>query len=143
MVQYVWLVILIAAIIVEISIPGLVSIWFVPAALISMILAVCNVPLYLQITVFLGISLILIIFSRTIWKKYISVKPVVPTNADAVIGKIALVTESINNITGEGEVKINGMRWSARSKDGNDIIQGEKVTVVSIEGVKLICEKAN
>lgn len=143
MVQYVWLGILIAAIIVEISIPGLVSIWFVPAALISMILAVCNVPLYLQITVFLGISLILIIFSRTIWKKYISVKPVEPTNADAVIGKIALVTENINNITGEGEVKINGMRWSARSKDGNDIIQGEKVTVVSIEGVKLICEKEN
>ena len=108
-----------------------------------MILAIFNVPLYLQITVFLGLSILLIVFSRTIWKKYIAVKPVEPTNMDAIIGKVALVTKSIQNIKGEGEVKVNGMCWSARSKDGSDITVGEKVTIVAIEGVKLICEKAN
>ena len=143
MIQYVWLGILVAAILFEVAIPGLVSIWFVPAALAAMILAIFNVPLYLQITVFLGLSILLIVFSRTIWKKYIAVKPVEPTNMDAIIGKVALVTKSIQNIKGEGEVKVNGMCWSARSKDGSDITAGEKVTIVAIEGVKLICEKAN
>lgn len=140
--QYLWLGILVCAIIVEVITAGLVSIWFVPAALVAMILAFFNVPLYLQVIVFLGLSLIFIILSRTIWKKYTSVKPLEPTNTDVLIGQIAVVTETIDNVNAFGEVKINGQRWSARSSDGSLIKNGEKVKVLSIEGVKIICRKA-
>ena len=139
--QYVWLGVLIAALILEAVTAGLFSIWFVPPALISMILALCNVPLPLQITVFFGLSILLIVFSRTIWKKYTTVKPLEPTNTDALIGQFGVVSESIDNVEAVGAVKINGQYWSARSKDGQPIEKDARVKILSIEGVKLICEK--
>ncbi len=141
--QYFWLAILIIAIVAEVMTAGLVSIWFVPAALVAMVLAFFSVPLYLQIVVFLGLSLILIILSRTLWKKYTAVKPLEVTNTDALIGKSAIVTERIDNINALGEIKVNGQRWSAKSADGGDIEVGTAVKVLSIEGVKIICEKIN
>ena len=141
--QYVWLGILIAAIVIEASTAGLFSIWFVPPALIAMVLAFCNVPLFLQITVFLGLSLLLIVFSRTIWKKYTAAKPLIPTNADALIGDLGIVTERIDNIAAVGTVKIRGQVWSARSVDGAPIEADTHVKILAIEGVKLICEKNN
>lgn len=139
--QYVWLGVLIAALVLEAVTAGLFSIWFVPSALIAMILAICNVPLYLQLIVFFGLSIILIVLSRTIWKKYTAVKPLEPTNADALIGQIGIVTVAIDNVSAVGEVKINGQHWSARSKGGAPIEKDAHVKVLSIEGVKLICEK--
>lgn len=138
---YVWLGILIFAVIFEVAAPGLVSIWFVPSALISMLLALFDVPLPLQLTAFFGLSIILIVFSRTIWKKYISAKPVEPTNADINIGMTGIVTECIDNINAVGEVKVNGLRWSARSENGEVIEKGSHVKVLAIDGVKLICKK--
>lgn len=141
--QYLWLGVLICAIVVEVITAGLVSVWFVPAALVAMVLALFEVPLYLQIIVFLGLSLIFIVLSRTIWKKYTSIKPLEPTNTDVLLGEVAVVTEEIDNINSLGEVKVNGQRWSARSVNGERIELGEKVKVLSIEGVKVICEKSD
>ena len=138
--QYVWLGVLIAAIVVEASTAGLFSIWFVPPALVAMVLAFLNVPLYLQLTVFFGLSILLIVFSRTIWKKYTTARRLVPTNADALIGQIGIVTEDIDNVAAVGAVKINGQVWTARSKSGEPISAQTQVRILAIEGVKLICE---
>lgn len=141
--QYVWLGVLIAAILVEAMTAGLFSIWFVPPALITMILAFFDVPMYLQLTVFFGLSILLIIFSRTIWKKYTTVKPVIPTNADALIGQVGIALETIDNVAAVGTVKVNGQTWSARTQSGETIPANAHVRILSIEGVKLICEKIN
>ena len=37
-----------------------------------------------------------------------------------------------------GEVKIGGLCWSARAEDGRTIPVGEHVTVLAVQGVKLI-----
>ena len=79
-------------------------------------------------------------FSRTIFKKTLRVHHE-PTNADAVIGEQAIVTERISNIENQGLVKVRGQIWSARSADGTELEVGELVSVISIEGVKLICRK--
>ena len=85
--------------------------------------------------------MIFLILSRTIWKKYTSIRPVEPTNADALVGMTAVVTADINNIEAVGEVKVAGQHWSARSvRDSEFISAGTHVKVVAIEGVKLICE---
>lgn len=142
--QYIWLGVLTLALIAEAVTAGLISIWFVPGALVAMILAFCNVPEYLQLVVFLGLSLIFLVLSRTIWKKYTSIRPVEPTNADALVGMTAIVTADINNIEAVGEVKVAGQHWSARSVlDGESISAGSHVKVVAIEGVKLICERTD
>ena len=62
-----------------------------------------------------------------------------PTNADMYIGKEAVVTEDINNLDAKGLVKVGGSIWSARTEvDNYTIPAGAHVTVIKIEGVKLI-----
>ncbi len=140
--QYIWLGVVIVSLAVEALTAGLLSIWFVPPALVSMVFAFCDVPTYLQVVVFFGLSILLLIFSRTIWKKYTSFKPVESTNADALIGKIGIVTETIDNINGKGSVKVSGQYWSARSFDGTELPENARVEILSIEGVKLVCKSA-
>ena len=54
-------------------------------------------------------------------------------------GKVCVVTEEICNTEEAGEVRVGGLCWSARAEDAARIIAvGEQVTVVAIEGVKLI-----
>ena len=140
---YVWLGVIVLAIIAEASTVSLVSIWFVPSACIAMILALCNVALWIQIVVFFITFLLLMIFIKPLLKNCFRMKPVA-TNADTVIGADAVVSEPINNLEAKGQVKVRGQVWSARSADESvTYAEGEIVRVLRIEGVKLICEKRN
>ena len=138
---YVWLGVIVLAIIAEASTVNLISIWFVPSACIAMILALCNVSLWIQLAVFFTTFLLLMIFIKPLCKKWLGVKPVA-TNADTLIGLDAVVSEPINNLEAKGQVKVRGQVWSARSADETAAYtEGEIVRVIRIEGVKLICEK--
>ena len=66
-----WLVVSILFLIVEWMTVEIVSIWFTGAGIISMILALCNVPLEWQILTFCVVSVVLIIFTRPIVAKYL------------------------------------------------------------------------
>lgn len=135
---YVWLAIIVISIIVEIIIPGLVSIWFVPSALIAIILDLCSVPVPVQILFFLILSVACIFLAKVFFKQKKNSK----TNIDAIIGEKCVVTEKINNIHNQGKVKLRGMDWTARSiNDDTGYNVGEIVVVRSVEGVKLIVEK--
>ena len=137
----VWLGVIILAVILEAITCALVSVWFIPAAVISLILSFFSIPLWVQITVFLACSALLIIFIKGIFKKTLGLSSVA-TNADAVIGEEAVVTEAIDNIKGCGQVKVKGQIWTARSYDQEiKYEKGEILNVVAIEGVKLICKK--
>ncbi len=57
-----------------------------------------------------------------------------------LVGKKCIVDEEINNAAGSGQVTVNGISWSARSvNDDITYSVGEILTVVAVEGVKLIC----
>ena len=62
------------------------------------------------------------------------------TNVDSLIGAIATVTKDINP-DDRGEVKVNGQYWLAISSDNNLIETGNKVSILAIEGAKLIVKK--
>ena len=62
----------------------------------------------------------------------------IPTNLDRVIGKVGVVTETIEK-DGIGEVKVLGKKWSAYSDKG--VKENSKVKVLSINGVKLKVEE--
>ena len=75
-------------------------------------------------------------------KRYVNSRSVA-TNADRSIGRIAVVTERIDNLAATGAVQLDGVVWTARSADDAVIIEsGERVTVRAIAGVKLIVERA-
>lgn len=135
-----WLAVMIVLLIIEGVVPGLMSVWFAAGALAAMISALFEAPFWLQTVWFLIVSIASLCLTRPLVKKYVNSK-VQPTNADALIGKECIVTESIDNIAGEGAVKISGQVWTARSTDDSvKIAQGKIVTVKEIRGVKLIVE---
>ena len=140
---YIWLFVIVAAIVLEAATVDLVSIWFVPSACIAMILALCDVQIWIQLVVFFVVFLLLMLFLKPVFKKNMGLK-IVPTNADTVIGMQAVVTETIDNLQAKGQVKVRGQIWTARSSEENKTYEaGEIVTVLAIEGVKLICENKN
>ena len=139
MLKIIWLVLLIVFAAAEAITVGLTSIWFAAGALVSLITALLGGPLWVQIALFLAVSLLCLAAVRPLAKSHLNSK-VVATNADRVIGEEAQVTEDIDNIHGKGTVIIRGMTWSARSEDDSAITAGTRVRVLRIEGVKVFVE---
>ena len=61
---------------------------------------------------------------------------------DDIVGEKCTVIETVDNYAGSGLVRVKGTEWSARSVNEDDIFEvGKKLTIVAIEGVKLICKE--
>ena len=138
---WVWLGVLVIFAIVEASTVTLVSIWFVGGSLAALIAALLGAEIWLQVALFLAVSTILLISFRPLLKKFHQPKKV-QTNAPANIGKLAIVTEAIDNLQGLGAVKLSGLTWTARSESDKGIEAGTVVRVKRIEGVKLFVAPA-
>lgn len=133
----VWTVLMVIFLVVEASCPiHLVSIWFAVGALIAMIVSLLGGGLWLQVVLFLVISAGLLALFWPFVRKFLNPK-VVATNVDSIIGTRALVTAAVDNITAHGQVKINGLEWTARSESGDPIPEGTMVKVCRVEGVKV------
>lgn len=133
----IWLIVLVVCLVVEISTLGLTSIWFAGGALLALLIAMIAGPLWLQVLVFLVTSIVLLIFTRPIAAKYFN-KNREKTNVNSKIGKQAIVTVTIDNLKGEGQIVTEGMEWTARSLDSTIIEEGSVVTIEKIEGVKAV-----
>lgn len=134
----VWLVLMVVLLIVEAVAPGLVSIWFALGALGALLSAILGAPLWLQVIWFLLISVVSLLLTRPLARKYVNSKTT-PTNADMLIGQECVVKEAIDNVLGLGAVTVGGKVWTARTEDPNiKAPVGQTMTVVRIEGVKLI-----
>lgn len=135
-----WLIILAILIFIEIITLGLTTIWFAGGALVAFIVSLFNDNLTLEIVLFLVISLILLFFTRPFVMKYFNPKRI-KTNYEGVIGKNALVTITIDNMSAEGQVMVDGQEWSAKSVNGNVIKKGTKVVIQNVVGVKVIVQE--
>lgn len=135
-IKIVWLAALVLFAVGEGVTVGLTSIWFAAGALAALIAALAGGPLWLQIVLFLAVSLACLLLVRPFARRYL--KPdYQPTNADRVIGTEAVVTMTVDNLKGEGQVTVGGNVWTARSNDDTVIPVGAHVRVLRIEGVKV------
>lgn len=135
---WIWLALTVIFVVAEAATVQLTTVWFALGSLVALLIAAAGVDsILIQITVFLAVSLVTLIATRPIMKKFVNAKSQ-PTNADRYIGERAVVTEEINNLLGKGAVKINGIEWTARSSTGDTIPENTTVTVERIDGVKLI-----
>lgn len=136
-----WLILMILCIIVEIATVGLVSIWFAGGALIACLLAMADIHVIIQVTVFLIVSTVLLVFTRPLANKWFNGNRT-KTNYEGIIGKAVRVTERIDNVHETGTALVNGQEWTARAESDNIVLeQGEVAQVVNITGVKLIVKK--
>ena len=135
----VWLLLMVLFVILEASTVQLISIWFAAGSLAAMIISLLGGPVWLQALVFFTVSIVLF---ATLWpmaRRRMKAK-IVPTNADALVGKVCMVTEEIDPLEG-GRVKVGDVTWSARSEDGTPISAGTRVKILRIQGAKVYVEK--
>lgn len=132
-----WFIAFVILLIIELVTVNLVTIWFAIGAVAAIITTIFTDSVLIQTIVFIIVSITSLLITKPLIKK-VKEFDVTPTNSDRVIGKVGDVTKKIGK-NKYGEVKIYGNTWTASSKEEIDV--GERVKVLSIEGVKLIVEK--
>ena len=137
----IWLLLVIVLLAIEIATVNLTTIWFAGGAIVAFISTFYGASATVQRTIFVGLSLLLLVVTRPIALNYVR-NGKTKTNADILIGRIAIVSKEIDNLSQSGEVMIADISWTARSlKETSVIAVGSKVKICAIEGVKLIVEE--
>ena len=132
----VWFGAMILFLALESSSISLISIWFAGGALAAVITNFCGGEAWLQVVVFLIVSVALLAALRPAIRKFFTPK-LIKTNTDALIGTTGRVLEEIDNDLAQGRVKLGALEWSARSSDGKPIPKDTMIRADRIEGVKL------
>lgn len=134
----VWFGIIILAAVIEAVTMDLSSIWFSAGGLFALLVAIFRPEAYAaQAIIFIVASTVLLLVLRPIFKEHMR-KNEIKTNADALVGQVAICQKEIKN--GErGVVKIEGRIWTAISNEDIDV--DDKVVVLAIKGVKLVVRK--
>ena len=138
---WIWIAVIVIAIVIEVLTDQLVSIWFVPGAVIATVFDFFRLDLIWQFLAVLAIAAIGILVFRKMLTKF-KIDPSTKTNIDAIVGEKCIVIEKIDTFAGCGQVKVKGQVWSARGMVDEDAFDvGDMLTIVGVEGVKLICKK--
>ena len=127
--------------IIEMATIGFLVFWLGIGALLAMLTSFVTDSILIQSIVFVISSTLLLIFTRPLVNKFIKVPKEIKTNAYSIIGKKGIVISKINNIEGNGQVKIDGEIWSAKSLTDEDIPENSDVEIVEIDGVKAVVKK--
>lgn len=138
-----WLVAMILFLILEMVTISLVSIWFVGGSLAAFLVSFAVRNPWIEAAVFLIVSLVLLFLIRPMANRFgVKQKDQIKSGAQALVGKRAIVTETIDNLHAKGAVQVNGQFWSAKAPDDYEIIEKDTVVVVSeVDGVRLVVKK--
>lgn len=137
-----WTIIFIVTVLVEISTTQLVSIWFAGASIVSFILALCSVPYWIQLVVFVFSAVLLLFLSNLLFKDKILKFKKSPTNADSLIGQEIKLTKSVNPCQ-VGEARVRDVIWTVAVDEEISLSKDEVVIIKEIRGNKLIVTKKN
>lgn len=132
----VWLVVALAALLLESGTAALICIWFVPAAIVVSVLSIWVDSIAVQIILFLVLSGVCLFFCKKFFAK--SRKESLDDTSDKLIGKTAKAQTVISD--DEGKVLIGDVYWRATADDV--IEEGETVVIKEVNGnVLTVCKK--
>lgn len=125
--------------ILEIIIPGLITIWLALASLILTVLTLFFTNFAIEFLIFAILSLIFVLFTRPVLQKYMQ-KHSTKFNVKSVGEKIKIIKViDIGNEQKQYEVKFKAAIWTGISKE--IFSENEIVKIKSFEGNKIILEK--
>lgn len=137
----VWLIVAVAFGLAELMTTSLTLVWFSIGALVVMVLSTFIESIFIQITIFAVISVtLLVVFTKYFVDKDKSFKS--NTNLQGIAQKKGIVKVEINPYE-TGIVTLGGEDWTAISADNIKIEKDIVVSVVRIEGVKLVVRSVN
>ena len=138
----IWLIVAIVLVIFEICSATFGAICFAIGAGFSALAAGLGANLTWQIVIFAIVSLLTFIFLRPFMLKFLDRKSKdVKTNADALVGRKAVVSERIDAAQHTGRVAVDGDDWKAVSADGTVIENGTEVEIVKLDSIILTVKK--
>ncbi|MEO5860122.1 MAG: NfeD family protein [Pyrinomonadaceae bacterium] len=131
-----WVLLGVALIVAETFTLGFVLLWFGVGALIAAVGGAFGVGLLGQFLIFALVSIALTAASRTIFSNLISRhdSDTLKMGMDALPGRIGTVTTASKGALNEGAVKVYGSTWTAYPEDDVQLVEGEKVEVVRVQG---------
>ena len=136
---FVWLLIGIFFLVLELVTTALVSIWFVAAAVLVAIESLFIKSIPIQIMTFLVLSLIFLVLFKKIYNKRIKKDKDDVKAEENLIGKVAQTAETTN--ADGGRVLAGDIYWRAVTKNGETIEKDEKVVIVGVNDTTLIIER--
>jgi membrane protein implicated in regulation of membrane protease activity len=108
---------------------------FALGATVATVASLAGLGAAVSLIAFIAVALMALAFLRPIALRHMKVPPRLRTGTAALIGKQAIVLETIANDEGVGTVRIDGEVWTARSYNDDDVIKrGTRVDVVDIKG---------
>lgn len=135
--RWAWIVVAVFFFLTEVFTAGIVLMCFGVGALGAALAAFLGAGLALQIVVFIIVSAIAVLLSRPFAAR-ISRPGVQQIAGDRVIGKWAVVLQTVDPMTNTGMVRVESERWRAESMEGEQLEAGEVVEIVGVDGVRLL-----
>jgi membrane protein implicated in regulation of membrane protease activity len=132
-----WLIIGVALVIAEVLSGAFVLVMLGSAALVAALAAALGSGPIISGVVFAAAAAGGITLARPALMRRMHSDDHIKTNVDALVGKKALVTDTVD--AHQGQVKVNGEIWSARSYDETETLEpGRTVTIMSISGATAV-----
>lgn len=136
-----WGILIVVSIVIELITDELTIIWGTVGAIFALISAALKAPIWLQLIIFFVFTILFILIFKPIIEKNRK-KETVHTNADRIIGMVAVVTENFKDQE-VGKVLVNNQTWRAIGTTNDEFFEGEKVQVEGLSGTKVIVSKIN
>ena len=134
----IWILIAVLFIILELTTNTFFLVWFGIGALVSAILNYFNFDIYVQVSAFILISVILLLSTRKFALR-ITEEPGKKAASERLIGKKAVIIKKLND--GEAIVTVDGDEWRAIIPDGSDV--DDIIEISSIDSVRLITKRTD
>ena len=138
---FIWLGLVAVFLVIEAITVGLTTVWFAGGALVACIASWLGGGIVVQLLLFFGVSVVLLIFTRPVAVRYMN-RGVEKTNVERLIGQKAIVIQKVDNLAQTGQVRVGDVEWMARTKSDDVQIPEKAVAVIKeVQGVKLIVEE--
>jgi len=137
MMVWFWCAVMLIALAIEVvTVGNLITVWFAVGGFFALLCALLNAHYLVQIIVFAVISIVCILLLNRIASNYFRGN-ITATNADRIVGQHIRLLEAIEE-NKWGIVSYNGSTWSAISYNNKPIAANTMVTVLAIEGAKVV-----
>jgi membrane protein implicated in regulation of membrane protease activity len=134
---WIWMIVAAVFVIGEIFTAGFFLLWFAVGSAVAGLLAYLGIGMAGQLAAFVVLSLILFFASRPFAERFSKTQPP-GIGADRLIGKEAIVLETIDNALNTGLIRMDLEEWRADCEGKEAIAEGARVVITAVSGNHLV-----
>ena len=135
----VWLVIVLTAVVIELLTLEFTFLMIAAGSLIGGLgTNLLGADWWVQVAVAAVVTALLLFTIRPVLLRTVGKNdPLIPTNVDALAGMAGVVVSAVVGATGQVKLR-NGETWTARADSSSELVEGDQVSVVRVEGATVV-----